>query len=266
MTIHACTASQNELPAEMSAYRTLRAYCAETKYEFLRLIRMPSYAVPTLVMPIFLYVLIGILVVGPSGGDDPRLPAFMFSAFAVFAITSPGMYGFGQAFAIERQSGVLTLKRTQPMPAAAYLIAKIVSALVCVAFVMGALIALSTSFGQFALSSTQVVQALIASLLGMAAFCAIGLFVGSLVSGTAAPAVVNVIYFPMIYLSGTFFPLPEALAPWAMVWPTFYLNQIFYNITLGESVLSVEMCVAVLIGLTLLFAGLAARRLAQMNG
>lgn len=247
----------------MSFERTLRAYWVETKYEFLRLIRMPAYAVPMLPLPLFLYALIGILVVGPKAGDDARLPVFMFAAFAVFAITSPGMYGFGQGFAMERQSGVLTLKRTQPMPAGAYLIAKMLSAFVCVGIAMSLLIALATTFGNVTLSTTQIAQILATSVLGMAAFCAIGLFIGSLVSGSAAPGIVNLVYFPMMYLSGTFFPLPETLAPWAMIWPTFYLDQILFAITLGESVISVEICVAVLLGLTLLFAGLAAHRLAR---
>jgi len=262
MNPYVCTVPQGA----MTSQRTLRAYWIETKYEFLRLIRMPMYAGPTLLMPILLYLLIGIMLIGPKVVEDPQLPAFMFAAFLVFAVTSSGMYGFGQAFAIERQSGVLTLKRSQPMPAGAYLIAKILSALVCVAIVMSILIVLATSFGHVTLSVTQTWQVFVAGLLGMAAFCAIGLFIGSLVSGSAALGVVNLIYFPMIYLSGTFFPLPDALAPWAMIWPTFYLNQIFYAILLGESALSVEMCVAVLVGLALLFAGLAAHRLARATG
>jgi ABC-2 type transport system permease protein len=100
----------------------------------------------------------------------------------------------------------------------------------------------------------------------MAAFCAIGLFIGSLVSGSAALGIVNLIYFPMMYLSGTFFPLPDTLAPWAMIWPAFYLDQIFFAITLGESAVGVDLCVAVLTGLTLLFAGLATHRLVRANG
>ena len=262
MSIHECTAPQ----IAMTSRRTLRAYCVEMKYELLRLTRMPTYAIPMLPLPIFLYALIGILVVGPKAAEDPRLPAYMFVAFAVFAITSPGMFGFGQAFAIERQSGVLTLKRSQPAPAAAYLIAKILSSLVCVAIVMSILITLASSFGHVALSIAQISQILAASLLGMAAFCAIGLFIGSVVSGSASGGVVNLIYFPMMYLSGNFFPLPDKLAPWAMIWPTFYLDQIFYAITLGKNAVSVEICVAVLIALTVLFAGLAAHRLARAGG
>jgi ABC-2 type transport system permease protein len=100
------------------------------------------------------------------------------------------MYGFGQAFAIERQSGVLTLKRTQPMPAGAYMVAKIASALVCTVFVTSILIALATSFGHVELDGIEIVQILLTSVVGMAAFCAIGLFIGSLVSGPAAMGVV----------------------------------------------------------------------------
>ena len=50
-----------------------------------------------------------------------------------------------------------------------------------------------------------------------------------------------------------------------MVWPSFYLNQMFFAITLGESAVSVPMCVGVLAGLTVLFAGLAAHRLARSD-
>ena len=45
------------------------------------------------------------------------------------------------------------------------------------------------------------------NVLGVLPFCAIGLFVGSLVSGQAAPAIVNLIYLPMAFLSGLWVPL-----------------------------------------------------------
>ena len=263
------TASSNSMTSSvmttsfMTTGRTLRAYLIEAKYELLRMIRTPAYAFPALLMPVFLYTLIGIFVIKPGAGVDPKLPMFMFAAFSVFALTSPGMYGLGQAFAIERQSGVLTLKRTQPMPAGGYLIAKIVTALVSVSVSMCLLITLATSYGHVALNPVQILQILATSLLGMATFCAIGLFIGSLVSGTAAAGVVNAIYFPMMYLSGTFFPLPDNLAQWAMVWPTFYLDQIFFAILFGKSAISVSMCVAVLTGLLVFFAGAASRRLAR---
>lgn len=257
--------SSSMTSGSMTTGRTLRAYLIEAKYELLRMIRTPAYAFPALLIPVLLYTLIGIFVIKPGAGVDPKLPMFMFAAFSVFALSSPGMYGLGQAFAIERQSGVLTLKRTQPMPNGGYLLAKIVTALVSVCISMSLLITLATSYGHVVLSTVQILQLLATSLLGMATFCAIGLFVGSLVSGTAASGVVNAIYFPMMYLSGTFFPLPDNLAQWAMMWPTFYLDQIFFAILFGKSAISVSMCVAMLTGLLVFFAGAAARRLARAS-
>ena len=45
-------------------------------------------------------------------------------------------------------------------------------------------------------------------------------------SGAAAPGVTNLVYFPMIYLAGLFFPLPHTLKQWAVIWPTFHLNRV----------------------------------------
>ena len=42
---------------------------------------------------------------------------------------------------------------------------------------------------------------------GVLPFCAIGLFVGSLVGAQGAPAVVNMIYLPMAFLAGLWMPL-----------------------------------------------------------
>lgn len=255
----------NTYPNIVPQEKIMRAYVMECKYEFLRYLRSPACAFPTLIMPILLYLLIAVVVVGDTSNSDPKLAMFLFSAFSVFAITSPGIYGIGQVLAIERQSGLLTLKRTQPVPPGAYIIAKIVSALLSVIVVMSILIVLATTLGNIKLSASQTIQIMLASLLGMITFSAIGLFVGSIVSGSAALGILNLIYFPMMYLSGTFFPLPEILAPWAMLWPTFYLNQILFIITFKENAISVEMCIAVLIALAVLFSGLAARYLTRSD-
>jgi len=245
--------------------RVLRAYLIETKHEFLRLLRMPSFAIPFLVLPIFLYLLIGVVVVGQSKNVDPRAPLFMFAGFLVFAVTGPGIFGFGHGLAVERQAGVLTLKRAQPMPAGCYVIAKMLMALICTLIELGLLLPLAIGLGHVSVTLLQVVGILGASLLGTLTFCAIGFFIGSIVSGSAAPAVVNLLYFPMMYLSGMFFLLPKMLASWAVIWPTFYLDQLIYSIGGGQSVISASICVAMLVGLTTLFGGLAIRRLAR-NG
>jgi ABC-2 type transport system permease protein len=252
-------------PMPMPFARVLRAYLIEAKHEFRRLLRMPAFAIPFLVLPIFLYLLIGVLVVGQSTNADARAPLFIFTGFVVFAATGSGMFGFGQGLAVERQAGVLTLKRAQPMPAVAYVTAKMLTALICTAIDLSIMIPLAIGLAHVSMTMTQITGIVVASMLGTVSFCAIGFFIGSFVSGSAAPAVVNLLYFPMMYLSGMFFPLPKMLAPWAMIWPTFYLDQLVYSVGGGQSAMSPGICAAMLVGMTVLCGGLATRRLARVG-
>jgi ABC-2 type transport system permease protein len=249
----------------MPAGRVFRSYMIEAKYALLVSLRSPLFSIIMLALPIGLYLLIGILVVGPQLAEEPEAPAFIFSGFLVFAITGPGLFGFGIGLAMERQMGVLALKRAQPMPPGASLLAKMIMAMTTATVLIPILTTLAMLFGNVSLTPLQIACLLPVGVLGVLPFCAIGFFIGTLVSGTAAPGIVNIIYFPMLYLSGMFFPLPEILQPWALVWPTFHLNQLVWLAVGMESIIDPKICAALLIGITVLFTGLAARRLSRIG-
>jgi ABC-2 type transport system permease protein len=66
-------------------------------------------------------------------------------------------------------------------------------------------------------------------LFGVLPFCAFGLLLGTLVKGQAGPALVNMVYLPMAFLSGLWFPLsimPKVLQQLAPIWPSYHLNQL----------------------------------------
>jgi ABC-2 type transport system permease protein len=102
---------------------------------------------------------------------------------------------------------------------------------------------------------------------GALPFCAIGLCLGAYSSGSAAPAFANLIYLPSLWLSGIFFPLPEVLRPWAVIWPTFHLNQVAMAAVGIDEYLFIDpkRSIAALLGVTVLFGGLALRRLARVG-
>src|SRR5215831_7981279 len=110
--------------AEMPLGRVLRAYFMEARYETIRMIRTPAFAVPLLGLPLMLYVLFGVVIYGSAGRTDPIVPLYLFVAFSTFGVVGPGMFGFGVSVAMEREYGLLKLKRALPMPPAAYLLAK----------------------------------------------------------------------------------------------------------------------------------------------
>jgi len=73
--------------------------------------------------------------------------------------------------------------------------------------------------------------------LGPMMFCSLGMLVGTLSKSVETASVIgNVISFPMMFLSGTFFPLaimPEYLRTFAHVLPLYYvvdgLNEVMVN-------------------------------------
>jgi ABC-2 type transport system permease protein len=97
--------------------------------------------------------------------------------------------------------------------------------------------------------------------LGAVPFCALGFLIGALASGKAAPAFVNLLYLPMIYLSGILFPLPKSMHWAALVSPAYHLDQLGLASIGVPNAGTPAIHVLVLIGITLVFALLALRRL-----
>jgi hypothetical protein len=110
----------------------------------------------------------------------------------------------------------------------------------------------------------QAARLLIVYVLGVLPFCAIGLFVGSLVSGQAAPAIVNMIYLPMAFLSGLLFPIPiKILQQITPAWPSHHLGQLSLAAMGAPWIGTIANHVAALVGVTVLFFILAMRRLSS---
>ena len=105
---------------------------------------------------------------------------------------------------------------------------------------------------------------LLIDVLGVLPFCAIGLYVGSLVGGNAAPALLNMLYLPMAFLSGLWLPLtllPGILSTIAPLWPAYHLGQLALKVVGFDMGQPIAMHVAVLIGITTMIIELAQRRL-----
>ena len=253
----------NNSSISMSTGRLLRAYIIESKYAFLSTIKMPVMPITMMALPVFLYILFSFTMVSNLAQENPTVAVSFFSGFLIFAVTGPGLFGFGTGLAIERQSGILNLKRAQPMPPGSCLIAKMITAVVCTGLTMAFLILAATIFGHLNMTAVQIVNIVLISMLGVLPFCAIGFFIGTLVSGTASIGVVNLIFFPMLYLSGMFFPLPKIMEEWAWIWPTFHINQIIKNAMGVESQTAIWICILTLVGITVFFTYLAARRFAR---
>lgn len=252
-------------PGTMPAARVLRAYLSEAKYEFLRSLRTPALAIPLLLLPIVIYLLFGVVLSHDAIAKDPAIGVYLFSGFCVFAVIGPGLLGVGISLAIERDAGVLRLKRALPAPPGAYILAKLLMSLIFATLAMTSMILMGVLVSKVALSLTQLLALAGVMVLGTLPMCALGLFIGAYARASAAPAFANLVFLPMLWLSGLFIPLPAFLQKWSVIWPAFHLNQVSMSVIGMKQFIfmPVTWCIAVLVGVTVLFGGLAIHRLAR---
>ena len=242
-----------------------RIYALEAKHEFLRLLRAPSFALPTLIFPPMFYLLFAV-VFNPGGGGF-QANVYLLATYGVFGAMSPGLFGFGVTVAMDRERGWLTLKRALPMPPGAYLAAKLAMAMLFAVIIFSILALIAVTIGGVRLPASAWLLLLLVEVLGVLPFCAIGLFIGSRVSGQGAPAVANLIYLPMSFLSGLWMPLailPAFIAKIAPLWPAYHLGRLALGAVgqaPGESVLPHVVALA---AFTIVFLALARRRLARV--
>lgn len=228
-------------------------FLRETRSEFLRLLRAPSFCVPTIAFPLMFYALFGILLAG--GHAHPEAARHAFASFVVLGTMAPGLFALGITLAADRDRGLLELKRALPMPRGIYIGAKMVMAMLFAVLVSVLLMALAVSAGGLTLSLPRLALYLLLAPLGALPFGALGLLVGALARASAAPSILNVIYLPMSFLSGLWLPLhllPHVLGQIAPLWPSWQLAQIAAAIagdapraTIGPHVLVLALWTAV---------------------
>jgi len=251
--------------APMPASRLVYSYFVEAKYEFLKMLRTPAFSAPVLVLPVVMYLMFGLLMSRDAVAANPGLGTYLFCGYAVFGATFPGLLGIGISVALERDAGFLKLKRALPAPPGAYLLAKMLMAMLFAAITTTSLVITAALLGKLSLSVPQAAALTATLMIGTLPMCAIGLLIGSYATGSAAPAVANLVFLPMMWLSGLFFPLPAFMQKWVVVWPAFHLDQLAVAAVglKGFRFMPPLMCLGVLAGVTVLFGGLALRRLAQ---
>lgn len=246
----------------MSTGQVVNAYVQEARAEVLRYLRLPGFLLPTMLFPSVFYLMFGIFLARQNSPDAAR---YLLASYGTFGVMAPGLFGFGVSLAIDREHGLLTLKRALPMPPGAYLVGKMCMALIMASVVTTIMLCLAIFGAHVQLGAANIAEFFVTEVLGVLAFCSLGLLLGTLAKGQSAPGMVNLIYLPMAFLSGLWFPLsimPKFLQAIAPVWPAYHLDQLALSaIGMGQG--GELGHVAVLVGFTAVFLYVAGRRLAR---
>lgn len=192
----------------------------------------------TFMLPLILYVMLG------SVNRDERIEGVRGSDYLL-----AGMIGYGAAaigfgalammLVYRREDGTLKRLRATPLPASTYIAALLASILV--SFAITTLILFVIGLALFDVSvPDRLGSLLLLVVLGAGAFAALGLAAAAVVkSDNAAVAVLNGLYLPMTFLSGSFFSpqaFPEFLQRIADVLPlTYYIELVRGSMLGGEA-------------------------------
>jgi ABC-2 type transport system permease protein len=175
--------------------------------------RNPTAAFFTFAFPLMFLVIFN--TVFPSGeehygGRMISTQTYYVPAIAAFSIITACYTNIAMSMVFLRDEGVLKRKRGTPMPAWAYLSGRIFHS-VLLAIALVAIIAVAGALFYDAKISAQTLPAFLVTLaVGAAAFCALGLAVTAIVpNAEAAPAMVQGIIFPLLFISGIFIPLTD---------------------------------------------------------
>ena len=71
----------------------LRIALLETRFQFLSSLRLPAFAIPTLLFPVFFYLFFAVIF--QSGGPSLVAPTYMLATYGVFGVLGPSIFGFG---------------------------------------------------------------------------------------------------------------------------------------------------------------------------
>lgn len=184
---------------------------------------------------------------------DGRVMAFMMPGLLTTTLMSGSLFGVALPLVQQRETGLLRRLRVTPVMAVSVVIAHGVTALITGLISLIILMLLARAiFGMQMVGSWPTLVAVYVC--GAIALVPMGLLVGSAARDIrTAPAISNLLFFPLMFLSGSAFPfamLPDGVKRFARVLPTTYLNESYAAVIVrGESLWSIAGTLAVLLSL-----------------
>lgn len=186
-----------------------RLLAHQLRYEQKAYWRNPAAAMFTFAFPVMLLVIFASLNRGVRvdflGGISYN--QYYIPAIAAFSVISSCYTSLAIVLAIRRDMGLFKRLRATPLPTWGMLGGYLLSSLLVAALLVLIVFALGTvAYGLH--WHGHLLALLVALVLGSVCFCSLGIAVATVVpNADAAGPIVNFALFPILFLSGTFFPL-----------------------------------------------------------
>jgi imidazolonepropionase-like amidohydrolase/ABC-type multidrug transport system permease subunit len=183
---------------------------------------------------------------------DSRVATMMMPGLLTTTLMSGSLFGLAFPLVQQRENGLLRRLRVTPVPSAAVAIAHALTSLMTGFVSLVVLMLLARLIFKVQPAGSWVTLA-IAFTFGACALIPMGLLVGSTARNIrTAPAIANLLFFPLMFLSGSAIPfavLPDGVKRFARFLPTTYLVDTYSAVIVrGDGVLAIAGSLAVLFG------------------
>jgi ABC-2 type transport system permease protein len=198
--------------------------------------RLPRASFFTFVFPLILFVLIG----GVNTGEikiatDPviKIDAAQYYApsIGIFSLLTACYTSVIFAMANAKEQGILKRVRGTPLPPPIYVAAVMTSAVIAGMAAVTLMFTVAVAFFGVHIYADLLPGAIVTLVLGGFALAAMGMFVSTFVKrADSAPAVANITMFPILFLSGIFFPtvgFPDWLNKLVDIFPVSHIVHAF---------------------------------------
>ena len=200
----------------------VRLTASQVRYVNKAFWRNPASAFFTFAFPLmFLVIFTALLGHGTVhlGSHLVHLSTYYVAAMAAFAVISACYNNLAITVTFQREAGILKRTNGTPLPAAAFLGARVLHALA----VSVLLVVLTVAFGRLVYSAdvptgVTLLRFLVMLVVGSTSFSALAFAISAVIpNADASAAIVNASIMPLLFLSGIFIPFGNSAPTW-IVW------------------------------------------------
>jgi ABC-2 type transport system permease protein len=142
-----------------------------------------------------------------------KLVQYYTPSILSYAVMSACFLSVAMVLVRQREAGILKRMRGTPLPSWAYLGGLVGSAVIVATLLSIVCVAFSVLVYGAYFPISHLLPLVVTIALAALAFCALGIAVSSLIPNIdAGPAIINLPYFVLVFISGTYFPINGTLA------------------------------------------------------
>ena len=194
---------------EASTMTVSRLIARQVRYENTAFWRNPAAAFFTFAFPLIFMVLFNLILAGEPGSDTAA--QFYTPAIITFSIVNACYTSIAMTVSLARDEGILKRVRGTPLPGWAYLVARMLQAILVAVLLVVIVAVVGRLFFAVELPFGQLPLLLVVLVVSGASFCALGLAMAAIIpNAAAAPAIVNATVLPLYFISNVFVRLDES--------------------------------------------------------